>query len=200
VLPTLVAFAIFPVWSRSFEVLGSFVIRDQAVAQFVEPFLIGRGVGVSPVALLVSAMYWAWLWGIPGLLLATPLTACLKVAGDYIPELGFFAILLGADKAFEDYNDYYRMLLELDRSSARTLATRYCDEHGLEPTFDDVLIPALVLADRERIEDNISRENQELIVETTRTWSGNLETDSLSLGRNRGSGYWAYVRLARSTI
>jgi predicted PurR-regulated permease PerM/methanogenic corrinoid protein MtbC1 len=174
VLPTLVAFAIFPGWSRSFEVLGSFVILDQAVAQFVEPFLIGRGVGVSPVALLVSAMYWAWLWGIPGLLLATPLTACLKVAGDYISELGFFAILLGADKVFEDYNDYYRMLLELDRSSARTLATRYCDEHGLEPTFDDVLIPALVLAGRERTEDNISRENQELIVETTQDLVGEL--------------------------
>jgi methanogenic corrinoid protein MtbC1 len=119
-------------------------------------------------------MYWAWLWGIPGLLLATPLTACLKVAGDYISELGFFAILLGADKVFEDYNDYYRMLLELDRSSARTLATRYCDEHGLEPTFDDVLIPALVLAGRERTEDNISRENQELIVETTQDLVGEL--------------------------
>ena len=168
VLPTLVAFAIFPGWSRSLEVLGSFVILDQVVAQLVEPFLIGRGVGVSPVALLVSAMYWTWLWGLPGLLLATPLTACLKVAGDYIPELGFLAILLGADKVLEDFNDYYRMLLELDRTSARTLATRYCDEHGLEPTFDDVLIPALSLAGQERIENNISQENHELIVETTR--------------------------------
>jgi predicted PurR-regulated permease PerM/methanogenic corrinoid protein MtbC1 len=167
-LPTLVAFAIFPGWSRSLEVLGSFVIVDQVAAQLVEPFLIGRGVGVSPVALLVSAMYWAWLWGLPGLLLSTPLTACLKVAGDYIPELGFFAILLGADKVLEDYNDYYRMLLELDRPSARTLATRYCDEHGLESTFDDVLIPALILAGEERIEGHISQENQELIVETTR--------------------------------
>src|SRR6202158_1012984 len=168
VLPTLVAFAIFPGWSRSFEVLGSFVILDQAAAQLVEPILIGRGISVSPVALLVSAMYWAWLWGLPGLLLATPLTACLKVAGDYIPELGFFAILLGADKVLEDYHDYYRMLLELDRSSAHTLATSYSDEHGLEPTFDDVLIPALILAGDERIEDQISQENQELIVETTR--------------------------------
>jgi methanogenic corrinoid protein MtbC1 len=120
------------------------------------------------VALLVSAMYWVWLWGLPGLLLATPLTACLKVAGDYIPELGFFAILLGADKILEDYNDYYRMLLELDQSSARTLATSYCDEHGLESTFDNVLIPALILAGEERIEGHISQENQELIVETTR--------------------------------
>ncbi len=167
-LPTLVAFAIFPGWTRSLEVLGSFVIVDQVVAQLVEPLLIGRGVGVSPVALLVSAMYWAWLWGLPGLLLSAPLTACLKVAGDYIPELGFFAILLGAENILEDYNDYYRMLLELDRSSARTLATHYCDEHGLELTFDDVLIPALILAGEERIEGHISQENQELIVETTR--------------------------------
>src|SRR3984893_7501440 len=167
-LPTLVAFAIFPRRTRSFEVLGSFVILDQVAAQLVEPFLIGRGIGVSPVALLVSAMYLVWLWGLPGLLLATPLTACLKVAGDYIPELGFFAILLGADTVIEDYNDYYRMLLELDQARASALVISYCDEHGLEPTFDDVLIPALILAGEERIEDHISQENQELIVETTR--------------------------------
>ena len=123
---------------------------------------------MSPVALLVSAMYWAWLWGLPGLLLTTPLAACLKVAGDYIPELGFFAILFGADIARDDYNDYYRMLLELDQPGARILAIRYCDKHGLEPTFDDVLIPALTLAGQERIESHISQENQHFIVETTR--------------------------------
>src|ERR1700687_1824289 len=127
-------------------VLGSFVILDQAAAQLVEPILIGRGISVSPVALLVSAMYWAWLWGLPGLLLATPLTACLKVAGDYIPELGFFSILLGADTVIEGYNDYYRMLLELDQLGAVALAISYCDQNGLESTFDDVLNPAVRLA------------------------------------------------------
>ena len=167
VLPTLVAFAVFPGWSSSFEVLGSFVILDQVAAQFVERFFIGRGISVSPIALLVSAMFWAWLWGLPGLLLATPLTACLKVAGDYIPELGFFAILLGADITLEDYNDYYRMLLELDQPGARLLAIHYCDKHGLEPTFDDVLIPALTLAGAERLESHISQENQQFIVQTT---------------------------------
>ena len=167
VFPTLVAFAIFPGWSRSFEVLGAFVLLDQ-VASRSEPFLIGRGIDVSPVALLVSAMYWAWLWGIPGLLLATPLTACLKVAGDFIPELAFFSMLLCADTVRDDYHDYYRMLLELDRSGARTLAIRYADKHGLEPTFDDVLIPVLQLAGAERIESHISQENQRFIIETTR--------------------------------
>jgi predicted PurR-regulated permease PerM len=168
VLPTLVAFAVFPGWGRSFAMLGCFVTLDQVTNQLVEPFLIGRGIGVSPVALLVSAMYWSWLWGVPGLLLTTPLAACLKVAGDYIPELGFFSILLGADSGSDDYHDYYRMLLELDESGARTLAIGYCDTHGLEATFDDVLIPALNLAGQERTEGHISQENQRFIIEITR--------------------------------
>ena len=67
-LPTFVAFAVFPGWSKSFQVLGSFIILDQAVGYFVEPFVIGRGIGLSPLSLLVSAMFWSWLWGLPGLL------------------------------------------------------------------------------------------------------------------------------------
>src|ERR1700674_991329 len=165
-LPTLMAFAVFPGWSRSFEVLGCFVILALVANHLVEPFLIGRGIGVSPVALLVSAMYWSWLWGIPGLLLATPLAACLKVAGDYIPALGFLSILLGADRDLDDYHDFYRMLLELDPAGARALAISYCDEHGLEATFDDVFVPPLLLMGNERAEDHISQENQQLIIDT----------------------------------
>jgi predicted PurR-regulated permease PerM/methylmalonyl-CoA mutase cobalamin-binding subunit len=167
-LPALVAFAIFPGWSKSLEVLASFLILDQIAAQFAEPILIGRGIDVSPVALLVSAVYWSWLWGLPGLLLATPMTACLKVAGDFIPALSFLSILLGADRVLEDYHDYYRMLLEINPEGARRLATRYCDENGLEPTFNDVIVPALVLMGEERAENHISQENQQLIVDTSR--------------------------------
>ena len=166
-LPTFVAFAVFPGWSKSLQVLGCFIIVDQTVGYFVEPFLVGRGIGLSPLALLVSAMFWSWLWGLPGLLLATSLTACLKVAGDYIPALGFFSVLLGADGDLEDCDDYYRSLLELDVSGARNIAIRYCDKHGLEPTFDNVLIPAVSLAGGERIENHISQENQRLINDTT---------------------------------
>ncbi len=166
-LPMCVAFAVFPGWSKSVEVFAAFVIFDQIVSYLVEPFLIGRGVGLSPLGLLFSAMFWGWLWGLPGLLLATSLTACLKVAGDYIPALGFFAVLFGDDSAREDYHDYYRSLLELDQTSARTIAVRYCDKNGLEPTFDDVLVPAVVLAGEERFENHISEENQKLIFDTT---------------------------------
>jgi predicted PurR-regulated permease PerM/methanogenic corrinoid protein MtbC1 len=168
-LPTLVAVAVFPGWSKSVEVLGSFIVIDQIAGHFVEPFLIGHGIGVSPVALLISALYWARLWGVPGLLLATPLTACLKVAGDFIPPLGFLAVLLGDDSGAEDYQEYYRKLLELDQPGARALAISYCDEHGLESTFNDVIVPAVALMGNERELDHISQGNQQFILDTTRT-------------------------------
>jgi predicted PurR-regulated permease PerM/methylmalonyl-CoA mutase cobalamin-binding subunit len=167
ILPTLVAFAVFPGWHKSFEVLAAFILLDQISAQVAEPFLIGRGIGLSPVALLISAMYWSWLWGVAGLLLATPLTACLKVAGDYIPSLGFLAILLGVGDASEDYHEYYRRLLELDQSGARGLAIRHCDENGLEATFDNVIAPTLILAGEERAGDHISAECQQFIADTS---------------------------------
>jgi predicted PurR-regulated permease PerM/methanogenic corrinoid protein MtbC1 len=167
ILPTLVAFAVSPGWSKSMEVFSAFVVLDQLAAQLVEPFLIGRGIGLSPLALLVSAMFWSWLWGLPGLLLATPLTSCLKVAGDYIPGLSFLTILLGAEEGREDYHDYYRKLLEVDRAGARALAVRYCDENGLDPTLGNVILPALAMMGQERTEDHISQQNQQFIVDTT---------------------------------
>jgi predicted PurR-regulated permease PerM/methanogenic corrinoid protein MtbC1 len=167
-MPTAVAFAVFPGWGKAAEVFAAFIILDQVAAQFVEPFLIGHGIGISPVALLFSAAYWAWLWGPVGLVLATPLTACIKVAGDYIPELDFFALLLGADNALEDYHDYYRKLLELDRQGAQGLATRYCDEHGLEAVFRDIFVNTLRLAGAEFEENHIAPATMEFVIDTTR--------------------------------
>jgi len=173
-LPALVAFAMFPGWSKAVEILAAFIILDQVAAQIAEPFIIGHGIDVSPVALLISAMYWSWLWGIPGLLLSTPLTACLKVAGDYIPPLGFLAILLGADRVLDDYHDFYRMLLEMNPDGARQIAIRYCDENGLGRTFEDVIQPALELTRKERAENHISEENERLILDTTHQLIGEL--------------------------
>jgi hypothetical protein len=167
-LPTLVAFAIFPGWTKSVEIFGLFVILDQVAAQLIEPFLIGRGIGVSPVALLFSAVYWAWLWGIPGLLLSTPLTACLKVAGDYFPPLGFLSVLLCAEMPTEHYQEYYRKLLEPDQVEACALAVTYCHEHGIESTFDDLIIPSIALMGSEREVNRISLENQQRVLDTTR--------------------------------
>jgi predicted PurR-regulated permease PerM len=173
-IPALVAFAMFPGWSKALEILGAFILLDQVAAQIAEPFIIGHGIDVSPVALLVSAMYWSWLWGIPGLLLSTPMTACLKVAGDYIQPLGFLSILLGADRVLDDYHDFYRMLLELNPDGAREVAIQYCDENGLGRTYEDVIQPALEITSQERAGNHISEENERLILDTTHHLIGEL--------------------------
>jgi hypothetical protein len=164
----LVAFALFPGWSKSLEVLAAFVIIDLLAAQIVEPFIIGSGIDVSPIVLLTSAMYWSWLWGLPGLLLATSLTGCLKVAGGYIPALGFLSIILGTKRLHEDYHDYYLMLLELDSPGARAFAIRYCDKNRLQRTFYDVLLPTLILMGEERRGERDSPEVERLIIDTSR--------------------------------
>ncbi len=167
-LPTLVAFAVFPGWDKAIEVLVAFIAIDQVAAQFIEPFMVGRGIGISPVALLVSAMYWSWIWGPVGLLLATPLTACIKVLGDYIPAFSFFSILLGSERPIEGYHDFYRKMLELDREGARTMGVQYYDEHGFEATVNDIVVPTVILAAEEFDHDNISGENLQLIMSTAR--------------------------------
>ena len=172
-LPTFVAFAVFPGWDKAIEVLVAFIAIDQVAAQFIEPFMVGRGIGISPVALLVSAMYWSWIWGPLGLLLATPLTACIKVLGDYIPALSFLSILLGSERPLEDHHDLYRKMLELDQDGARAVVFQYYGEHGFEATVNEVIVPTVITAAEEYDQDNISSENllrimsdaRELIVE-----------------------------------
>ena len=167
-LPTLVAFAVSPGWSKPIEVFCSFIALDLCTSQLVEPFLIGHQIDMSPVALLISTIYWSWLWGIPGLLLAIPLTVCLKVAGEHIPALNFLSLVLGGERELESYHDFYRMLLERDTDKATTLAVRYCDENGLEEIFDDIIAPVLKLAGDERAEGHISDESAQFIFEFVR--------------------------------
>jgi len=165
-LPTAVAFAIAPGWRTSLEVLVCFVALDQILAQFIEPVVIGHGIGLSVVALLISAMYWAWLWGPVGLILAVPMTACLKVAGDFIPTLSFFSLLLSADNPSEDYQHFYGSLLERDEAGARDLALRHTDEYGLEDTLDRFITPAVLLVAEERADDHVSEELGHFVLET----------------------------------
>jgi predicted PurR-regulated permease PerM/methanogenic corrinoid protein MtbC1 len=167
-LPTLVAFAVFPGWDKTIQVAVAFVAIDQVAAQLVEPFMIGRGIGISPVALLISAMYWSWVWGPVGLLLATPITACIKVLGDYVPAFGFFSILLGSESPMEDYHDFYRKMLELDREGARALIFQYYDERGFEAAINEVIVPTVIVAAEEFDRDNLSAEAVQNIMSLSR--------------------------------
>jgi predicted PurR-regulated permease PerM len=173
-LPTMVALAVFPGWVKAAEVLAAFVVLDQVIAQFIEPFWVGAGVGLSPVALVVAAVFWTWLWGPIGLILSTPLSACLKVAGDYVPALGFFYILLAADPVPQEFHGYYRKLLMFDRQGARGFVEAYCNEFGLARTTSRIFVPALDLAALETAQGKIGAVNERFIVETTKQLTDEL--------------------------
>ena len=93
-LPVLLSFAVAPGWTQPLEVLGSFFVLDLITGNVVEPLLFGHSTGVTPVALLVAAIFWTWVWGPMGLVLSTPLTVCLVVMGQNIPSLRFLSLLM----------------------------------------------------------------------------------------------------------
>ncbi len=116
-------------------------------AYVLEPWLYGKGTGVSPVAVVVAAVFWTWLWGIVGLLLATPLTVCLLVIGKHVPQLSFLDILLGNEPVFEPKRRVYQRLLAGDQEEATELVDADLENKPLVEVYDTLLIPALALAE-----------------------------------------------------
>ena len=65
------------------------------MGQLAEPHLYGHATGLSPLSVVVGAIFWSWLWGPAGLILSTPITVCLLVAGRHTKGLGVLELLLG---------------------------------------------------------------------------------------------------------
>lgn len=167
VLPTLIAFAVTPGWARPFFVLGWIVACDLVIGQIVEPLLFGDSTGVTPLALIMSALFWGTLWGPVGLLLSTPLAICLLVLGRHVPHLGFLQILLGDEPALAPYQQIYRRLIRKAVADAATVALAEIDEKGRERGLDDGMGRMVVLAEADRAQDRLSPAQVEAIVEGT---------------------------------
>jgi predicted PurR-regulated permease PerM len=118
-MPILLSLAVFGGWAHALVTAGLFATLEVLVSNFVEPFLYGTHVGLSPLAILIAAIFWTLIWGFPGLVLSTPLTVCLVVVGRYIPSLKFLSILLGDEPALSPHVLYYQRLLASDQSEAR---------------------------------------------------------------------------------
>ncbi|HYM60866.1 MAG TPA: AI-2E family transporter [Thermoanaerobaculia bacterium] len=166
--PTFLALAVFPNWYQPFGVLALFVLTDQLLGGFLEPLVIGHRVGVSPIALLVSAIFWGWLWGPVGLLLATPISVCLTVGGEFIPALRVFSIMFGAEDPLEGYLSFYNRLLMRDRTGGIAIADRYVESSTMEETFTDLFIPTLTFAAEELERKRISPANDHFIKDVIR--------------------------------
>jgi predicted PurR-regulated permease PerM len=61
------------------------------------PKLLGKRLRLNPLAVTIALLFWAWLWGAMGLLLAVPVTAAMKIIFDNVPSLKPFGVWLGED-------------------------------------------------------------------------------------------------------
>ena len=167
-VPAALAFAQFPGWWQLVATLGLFLGLDVLVAYVVEPIVIGAKTGVSSIAMLVSAIFWSWLWGPVGLVLSTPLTVCLAVLGKHVPRLSSLAILLDDQPALEDQLVLYHRLLSGDEEEAQEILDKRFREKTSAQVFDEIIIPALLLADRDRARGEISEADHQHVVRTIR--------------------------------
>jgi predicted PurR-regulated permease PerM/methylmalonyl-CoA mutase cobalamin-binding subunit len=161
--PIVLSMAISTGWLAPLLTVGLYAALDLFIGNVLEPWLYGKNTGVSPVAVLVAAVFWTWLWGAIGLLLATPLTVCLMVIGRYVPQLAFLDILLGNEEVFEPKVRIYQRLLAGDQEEAAELIEGYLEQMPLVEVYDTVLIPALALAETHWHRGEINEERHKFI-------------------------------------
>ena len=144
--PVALAVAVDPGWMLLVWVVLLFVGVELVVANLLEPWVYGASTGLSSVALIAAATFWTWLWGPVGLLLSTPLTVCLVVLGRHVPQLEFLDVMLGNQPVLAPDETFYQRLLANDPEEATEQAEEFMKERSLGEFFDEVAIPALVMA------------------------------------------------------
>ncbi len=93
-IPVLLAAVQFSSWVMALWVLLTLLALHNLVAQLFEPKVLGMRLNLSVPMIFLSLLFWGWLWGIAGVLLAVPLTTSVKIIIEDIPGLRHFALLL----------------------------------------------------------------------------------------------------------
>lgn len=138
--------AVAPGWSLVVASLAIYTVIELMASQVIEPLLYGRMTGLSPLAVLVSAIFWSWLWGPVGLVMSTPLTLCLLVAGRHVQALAALNILLGDGPALTRPQHFYQRALVGDAGELINEARNFMKHRSFAAYCDAVLLPALQLA------------------------------------------------------
>jgi predicted PurR-regulated permease PerM len=144
--PFTLALAVDPGWSKMVWVTALYGAAEPIVGNLIEPFVYGRSMGLSAVAVVVAAVFWTWLWGPVGLLLSTPLTMCFVVFSRHIDGLKFLDVMLGDQPALRFEESLYLRMLADDPDDAATEAEEFLRSNSLSAYYDEVAARALMLA------------------------------------------------------
>jgi len=165
-LPFVLALAVSDGWRMPLSVVGLFAVTELIIANLVEPLLYGVHTGLSAVAILVSAVFWTVLWGPIGLVLSTPLTVCLSVLGRHSPQLEFLNVVLGDEPVLSPAAIFYQRLLALNQQDAQNVLESLGKGQPLIAVFDEIVLPALAMAERDRHTGQLDAKRENFIVES----------------------------------
>jgi predicted PurR-regulated permease PerM len=171
VVPFLLSFAVSDDLSRPLLVLALFGILELFNYAVLEPWLYANHTGISPVALLLSAAFWTWLWGGAGLLLAVPMTVCVAVMSKYIPQLEFLQVLLGDEPVLEPHQRLYQRLLASNRDAADVLLDETLRTSGSTlDAADRVIVPAIRLMESDYDRRALGAAKRKIVLEHVNQW------------------------------
>ena len=168
-VPLLIAAAVDPGWSMVLWTGALFLIVEPFIGQVVEPMLYGRSTGLSPISVIISAIFWGWLWGPIGLILSTPLTLCLVVLGRHVEHLEFLDVLFGDRPALTPVENFYQRVLANDPDEVQDHAELLLKERSLSSYYDEVALKGLQLAAHDVIRGVLTRPQLERIKDAVAT-------------------------------
>jgi len=187
-LPLLVAAGADQGWTTMLLVAGLFVLLEPLIGYVVEPLLYGHSTGLSPLSVVLAAVFWTWIWGPVGLVLSMPLTLCLVVLGRHIPSMEFLEVLLGDRPALTPVESFYQRMLAGDPDEALAQAESQLRERSLTAYYDEVALPALKLAAADVARGAIDRGRAARIVDAMVELVGELADADDTARSGVGSG------------
>jgi predicted PurR-regulated permease PerM len=167
-MPVALSLAVSPSWTMPLLTIGLFVVLELLSNNVMEPWLYGSSTGVTPIALIVAAVFWTWLWGPVGLILSTPLTVCLVVMGRHVPRLSFFSVLLSDEEALTPAEDCYHRLLTVGEQDELEFVEAYLKANSLTALYDSVFIPVIIATETDRRLELLDDEQRLLIEQSLR--------------------------------
>jgi predicted PurR-regulated permease PerM len=166
--PLLLAVGAEPGWTSAILVAALFVTTEPIMGYVVEPLVYGHSTGLSPIAVIVAAIFWTWLWGPIGLLLSTPITLLLVVMGRHVPQLEFIDVLFGDRPALTPVESFYQRMLAGDDDEVHQQAEQLLKDRSLSAYYDEVVVAGLRLALVDRRRGVVTRQCVDAIVDSTR--------------------------------
>jgi predicted PurR-regulated permease PerM len=183
--PLLLAGAVSPHWGKLIYTILTYGALEIVAANFVEPMLYGASTGISALAVLIAAVFWTFLWGLPGLLLSTPLTVCLIVIGRQVPRLHYLEVLFGERTGLPPSEHFYQRMLASNSRDARALVETAAKTRPRAEVYDTIIVPALTMLEEAKHSEAMTPVRAEEILQSIEELIDDL---SASPGRESASG------------